>query len=64
MRELNVWDQCQYPGFSDNPMNAFADLAHDLTFADDFLDGSTTVLRRAAAKEAANTLEEFAIEVP
>lgn len=55
MRELNVWDQCQYPGFSDNPMDAFAALAHDLSFADDFLDGSGAVLRQAAAKKAANT---------
>lgn len=60
MRELGVLDQCQYPGFSDDPMDAFARLAHDLIFADDFLDGPATVLRRAAAKEAAKTAAEYA----
>lgn len=60
MRELNVWDQCQYPGFSDNPMDAFAGIAHDLSFADDFLSGSATVLRAAAAKETANTAAQQA----
>jgi hypothetical protein len=60
MRELDVWDQCKYPGFSDDPMDAFARLAHDLTFADDFLDGTATVLRQAAAKEAANTAAQQA----
>jgi hypothetical protein len=60
MRELDVWDQCKYPGFSDDPMDAFGRLAHDLTFADDFLDGPATVLRQAAAKEAANTAAQQA----
>ncbi|MGA9884143.1 MAG: hypothetical protein WBQ34_10530 [Candidatus Acidiferrales bacterium] len=53
MRELNVWDRCQYPGFSGDLMDAFARLAHDLGFAEDFLEGSGTVLRQAAVKEAA-----------
>jgi hypothetical protein len=39
MRELGVWAQCRYPGFSDNPMDAFHNLAHDLQFAGDFLSG-------------------------
>lgn len=60
MRELNVWDQCQYPGFSNDAMDAFARLAHDVTFAEDFLDGSASVLRQAAAKEAANTAAQQA----
>ncbi len=55
MRELNVWDQCEYPGFSDDPMDGFARLAHDLSFANDFLDGPAIVLRHAAAREAATT---------
>lgn len=55
MRELEVWDQCLYPGFSGDPSNGFEGLVHDLGFADDFLVGSATTLRRAAAKEATNT---------
>lgn len=55
MRELGVWDQCLYPGFSADPMRAFNDLAHDLCFADDFLVGSATILQQAATKEAAAT---------
>ncbi|MFZ0980039.1 MAG: hypothetical protein WAN23_11620 [Candidatus Acidiferrales bacterium] len=55
MRELGVWDQCRYPGFSDDPVNTFDDLAHDLGFADDFLVGPGTTLRQAAAKEAVST---------
>jgi hypothetical protein len=38
MRELGVWDQCRYPGFSEDPAAAFHDLAHDLGLAEDFLD--------------------------
>ncbi|MGH9718299.1 MAG: hypothetical protein ACRD4R_16440 [Candidatus Acidiferrales bacterium] len=55
MRELEVWDQCRYPGFSDDPLGAFVGLAHDLSFASDFLCGSAAMLRQAVAKEAANT---------
>jgi hypothetical protein len=51
MRELGVGDQCQYPGFSNDPMSGFKDLLHDLDFACDFLDGSAERLRQAAAKE-------------
>jgi len=55
MRELGVWDQCRYPGFSNDPRNEFDELAHDLSYAADFLVGSASTLRQAAAKEAANT---------
>jgi hypothetical protein len=55
MRELGVWDQCRYPGFAEDPMDAFNELAHDLSFADDFLAGSATTLQRAAAREAVIT---------
>ena len=42
-----------YPGFSDDPLDGFRHLAHDLeNFAGDFLIGSGEVLARAAAKEA------------
>jgi hypothetical protein len=51
MNELGVWEQCRYPGFSDDPMAAFEDLAHDLAFAEDFLSGGAEVLRKAAGKE-------------
>ena len=58
MRELGVWDQCQYPGFSDEPLEAFNELAHDLSLAEDFLSGSAAILRKAAAKEAADTIRQ------
>lgn len=58
MRELGVRNHCRYPGFSDDPMAAFRDLAHDLGFADDFLSGSAAVLRTAAASEASDTAEQ------
>jgi hypothetical protein len=52
MRALGVRDQCKYPGYSDDPLEAFRDLAHDLVFADDFFTGTAAILRRAAAEEA------------
>ncbi len=52
MHELGVRDQCQYPGFSDDAISPFRGLVHDLGFAEDFLSGSATVLRRAAKKQA------------
>lgn len=55
MRELGVWNQCRYPGFSNDPLNAFEGLAHDLGLADDFLVGPGTILQQAAAKEAVST---------
>src|SRR6185437_338549 len=30
MRELGVWRQCEYPGFSDEAIGAFRELKHDL----------------------------------
>lgn len=59
MKELGVWGQCRYPGFSDDPMEAFDDLAHDLSLAEDFLKGSAVILRRAAAKEAAERASAY-----
>jgi hypothetical protein len=63
MRELGVWDQCQYPGFSDEPLKAFDALAHDLSLADDFLSGAAGILRKAAAREAANAICQHEIAV-
>jgi hypothetical protein len=51
MRELDVWSQCRYPGFSEDSADGFRELAHDLAFADDFLSGNAAVLQSAAAKE-------------
>jgi hypothetical protein len=51
MRELDVWSQCHYPGFSEDSAAGFRELTHDLAFADDFLSGNAAVLRSAAAKE-------------
>lgn len=43
----------RYPGFSDEPLDGFRNLAYDLeNFTDDFLSGSGEFLIRAAQKEA------------
>lgn len=43
----------QYPGFSDDPLDGFRHLAHDLqAFCAEFVDGDAAVLRRAAEAEA------------
>jgi len=52
MRALGVWNQCRYPGFSDNPLDAFVHLAADFRHAGDFLQGDALILRRVAAQEA------------
>jgi hypothetical protein len=52
MRELGVRYECRYPGFSDDPLVAFHDLAHDLKFAADFTTGNAAILLRAAVSEA------------
>jgi hypothetical protein len=54
MHELGVREQCQYPGFSDDPKKAFLGLAHDLAFADDFLTGAGASLRLAAKRESSD----------
>ncbi len=42
----------QYPGFSDDPLDGFRHLAHNLeNFASDFLNGSGEALIQAALKE-------------
>jgi len=51
MRQLGVWEQCHFPGFSQSPLLSFANLTHDLSFAEDFLSGSGDVLRMAAVNE-------------
>jgi len=54
MRELGVQEHCLYPGFSDDPRDAFLGLAHDLTLADDFLTGSGALLQKASIKESSD----------
>jgi hypothetical protein len=54
MRELGTWTECRYPGFSENPIDAFHELAHDLKFAEDFLSGHAARLKQAAAMEKIN----------
>jgi hypothetical protein len=58
MRELGVWDKCRYPGFSDDPMESFGNLAHDLNLAEDFVAGAPATLRSAALKEAADAARQ------
>ncbi|HWS98763.1 MAG TPA: hypothetical protein VN256_00730 [Pyrinomonadaceae bacterium] len=54
----------QYPGFSDDPLDGFRHLAHDVErFADDFLVGSGEVLARAALKEAAEEKAQQALDM-
>ncbi len=48
MRRLGVWSQCRYPGFSNEPLQVFEDLSHDLAFASDFTTGDGTALVAAA----------------
>lgn len=52
MRELGVWDRCEFPGFSSEHLQAFRALAHDLQFASDFLAGDAAMLLSAAHREA------------
>ena len=54
MRELGVRERCHYPGFSEDPKDAFLGLAHDLAFADDFLTGTGALLREAARRESSD----------
>ena len=53
MKELGVLGRNRYPGFSDESLDAFRGLMHDLHFAADFLSGTADVLRSAALKEEA-----------
>lgn len=53
MKELGVSGRTRYPGFSNDPLDGFRDLAHDLQFATDFLSGAADILRSAAQREGA-----------
>jgi hypothetical protein len=58
MRQCAPLGGAQYPGFSDNPLEGFKHLAHDLyAYATDFLSGTGEQLRMAkAAAEKRNSL--------
>lgn len=51
MKELGVLGGSRYPGFSNEPLDGFRHLAHDLQFATDFLSGAAETLQTAALKE-------------
>ena len=57
MRELGVWKECQYPGFSQDEIQVFHALAHDLAFARDFVAGDAGALVAAAQRETMATME-------
>jgi len=52
MRELKIWGKHHFPGFSSEPLQAFRDLSHDLSFARDFTSGTAHVLLAAARNDA------------
>jgi hypothetical protein len=60
MKELGVWRQCHYPGFSADPADPFERLAHDLNFAGDFRSGDARLLLRASADEKTAVAERDA----
>ena len=60
MREIGVLERCHYPGFSEDPKEAFLGLAHDLAFADDFLTGTGALLRQAAMRESSDNAARHA----
>jgi hypothetical protein len=55
MGQLGVSMLCRYPGFPQEHMQAFHDLAHDLVFAGDFLSGDASALLAAARAEKVNS---------
>jgi polyphosphate kinase len=58
MRELGVWEKCRYPSFSPEVPAQFSALAEDLRWADDFIHGSASTLKRAAEVEAARAAKQ------
>jgi hypothetical protein len=64
MRELGFRQNCRYPGFSQDPLAAFEDLAHDLQFANDFTEGTGEVLIRASEREGSETARPGVAKLP
>ena len=54
MREIGALERCHYPGFAEDPREAFLGLAHDLAFVGDFLTGTGALLRQAAMRESSD----------
>ena len=55
LRYLGKWQQHKYPGFSDDPLEAFRDLVHDIeAFCEDFLSGSGEKFCMFAQEHARN----------
>jgi hypothetical protein len=57
MKELGIFNQCEYPGFPNDPLNPFVRLAHDLRFAGEFISGDARLLLRASERERATMAE-------
>jgi hypothetical protein len=57
MTELGVFSKCEYPGFPNDPLGPFVRLAHDLSFAGEFMSGDACLLLRAAERERAAIAE-------
>jgi hypothetical protein len=57
MKELGVWPRCDYPGFAEDPTDPFARLAHDLSFAGEFISGDARLLLQASERERAAIAE-------
>lgn len=51
MKELGVFSRCEYPGFPNDPLDPFVRLAHDLSFAGEFISGDARLLLRASERE-------------
>lgn len=52
MRSLGVKDRCQYPGYSDDPLDGFRHLKNDLVnFGQDFTGGDHEILIQASREE-------------
>jgi hypothetical protein len=60
MKELGVWARCEYPGFPNDPLDPFERLAHDLSFAGEFMSGDARLLLRASERERASIAEREA----
>jgi hypothetical protein len=61
---LGVSGTHRYPGFSDDPLDGFRHLAHDIeNFAGDFLTGSGEALARAALKEAEEKKAQHVVDM-
>ena len=60
MKELGVLSRCEYPGFPNDPLDPFVRLAHDLSFAGEFISGDARLLLRASERERAAIAERDA----